>query len=70
MMHDVHSSVANSAAVTTMLGWIGAHVAGVEAGIQLLLGLVTIAAMGWSIAASRAKKRHYDRLNDGRDSGV
>jgi hypothetical protein len=71
-MHDVHAQVANGAAVTTALAWIVAHAAGIEAVIQVVLGIVTIGAMLWSMEASRAKKRHYDRLNEDatKDCGV
>ena len=71
-MHDIHAQVANGAAVTTVLAWIAANLAGMEAAIQVLLGLVTIGAMCWSMAASCAKKRHYDRLadDDDKDCGV
>lgn len=62
-MHDFNSQIANTTASVSFVGWISAHLAGIESGAQIIVSIFTIGAMCWSMWASRAKQRAYDRLH-------
>ena len=72
IVHDINEHVSIGAGLTLVAATLGAHAAGIEAGAQIILTFATIGAMCWAMAASRAKKRYYDRLNEdeGQSSGV
>lgn len=61
-MNDLHA-IAHVTSAAGVGAVIWSILAQVNVLLQIVVAVTTIAALCWSMLASRAKKRHYDRIN-------